>query len=342
MKRPACIVFDVGGTTLRASVVTSQGRLVAPPLRMETPNIWNYPHEPLARVQTRLVDVLVATTRHLQQQYRHLALRHVGIAMAGPVTHDGVVRHVSGLWGHRGHQFPLLARLKRQLHLRYLIVNDMTAAAAYYGSLPPYRRARWIAVITVSSGVGSKVVDTHTREVLLDPAGISGELGHVRVDRSPTALRCECGVRGHVQGLCSGRAAERLARRLAQEQPRRFRASRLWRLTRGRPQRMTTYHLAEAVRRQDRFALDVLDRVTEPLARAIALLVGTIGIERVILVGGFALGVGQPYLRALQRHLVHIGCYGRSAAATRALVCLGQRNDAQGLLGVGRLVQQGA
>ena len=340
MKTPHGIAFDIGGTSFRAGVVTPQGRLLSPPLRRDTPNVWRHRGEPIRRVQERLVDMIVSTTRALQARHPRVPLRHIGIAMAGSITAQGVVRHSSGIWGHRGRRFPLLARLRRRMPVRWRIVNDMTAAAAYYGSLPQHRRHRWIAVITVSSGIGSKVFDTQRGEVLLDPDGISGELGHVRMDRSPDALRCECGVRGHVQGLCSGRAAERLARQLARRQPRRFRHSRLWRMTEGQPQRITTFQLATASRAGDALALDVVQRVTAPLAHAIAVLVGTIGIERVIVIGGFALGVGQPYARALQQHLLRIGCFGRTPAATRRLVQLGVRGDVQGLIGAGLLAQQ--
>ena len=333
------IAFDIGGTSLRAGIVTPRGTLLGCPLRLATPNVWTHRHLSIGRVQDQLVELIVQTTRRLQHRYPHLRLCDAGISMAGSITAQEVVRHSSGLWGNRGHNFPLLARLRRRLPLHWMVVNDMTAAAAYYGALPRFRRTRWIAVITVSSGVGSKVFDTRRGEALLDPDGISGELGHVRIDPSPEALRCECGVRGHVQALCSGRAAERLAQRLARKHPRRFRASRLHRLTGGRARRITTFHLAAAMRQRDPFALDVLDRVTAPLAQAIAVLVGAVGIERVIVIGGFALGVGRPYLRALQRQLTRIGCFGRSAAATRALVCLGRCGDTHALLGVGKLVR---
>lgn len=337
---PHCIVFDIGGTTLRAGVVAPSGRLIAPPLRFETPNVWNHPRASLVRVQQRLVETIIAVVRQLQRRYPSLQLRQVGIAMAGPITAQGVVRHASGLWGSGGCNFPLAARLRRRLALRWRVVNDMTAAAAYYGSLPRFRRYRWIAVITVSSGVGSKVFDTQRGEVLLDPAGVSGELGHVRIDDSPTALRCECGTRGHVQGLCSGRAAERIARATARANHRQFQRSRLWRMTGGNAARITTFHLASAIRAHDGVAQGILDRVTTPLAQAIAVLVGTVGIERVVLIGGFALGVGTPYLRAIQQHLMRLGCYGRAPSQIKALVCLGEPGDVHGLIGAGLMVQR--
>lgn len=335
---PYCIAFDIGGTTLRAGVVTPSGRLLGRPLRLATPNIWNRRGASIGRVQCELVELIAETVQQLQHRHPRLRLRRAGIAMAGSVAADGTMRHASGLWGDRGQHFPLQQRVQQRLRMRCLVVNDMTAAAAYYGSLPQFHRTRWIAVITVSSGVGGKVFDTARGEVLVDPDGISGELGHVRIDPSPTALRCECGVRGHVQGLCSGRAAERLAQQLAREQRARFRRSRLWTLAEGHASRITTHHLATASRRGDVLALDVLDRVTAPLAHAISVLVGTVGIEQVIIIGGFALGVGQPYLRALQRQLLRFGCFGRSDAAIRKLVCLGRRGDTHALRGVGRLI----
>ena len=180
MKRPYCIAFDIGGTQLRAGIVLPRGRLLGSPLRLDAPTVWNRPRASIGHVQTELVESIVRIAQQLRRAHPRLVLRDVGISMAGSITAKGVVRHSSGLWGSRGHDFPLAHELQRRASLRWRVVNDMTASATYYGSRPAFQRFRWIAVITVSSGVGGKVFDTKHQDVLLDPAGISGEIGHVR------------------------------------------------------------------------------------------------------------------------------------------------------------------
>lgn len=77
------------------------------------------------------------------------------------------------------------------------------------------------------------------------------------------------------------------------------------------------------------------------MAQVLNVLVGSVGIEKIIIVGGFALGVGSPYLRALHRNWIRLGSFGRTAREIRGLVNLGIPDDHSGLIGAGILVQAG-
>ena len=90
----------------------------------------------------------------------------------------------------------------------------------------------------------------------------------------------------------------------------------------------------------DRFSLTILDQVTLPMAQALGVLVGSVGVEKIIFVGGFALGVGKPYLKSVQNNLLRVGMFGRRSRDIKSLVALGQRDDDSGLIGAGLLVQR--
>ena len=64
----------------------------------------------------------------------------------------------------------------------------------------------------------------------------------------------------------------------------------------NRPSKIDGRHLGTGAKARDRFALTVLDQVTLPMAQALGVLVGSVGVEKIIFVGGFALGVGKPLL----------------------------------------------
>jgi glucokinase len=97
--------------------------------------------------------------------------------------------------------------------------------------------------------------------------------------------------------------------------------------------------LASGAKIGDRFVLSILDQVTLPLAHALNVLVGSVGVEKIIVVGGFALGVGPPYLRALRSNWIRLGSFGRTSREIKDLVTLGISDDYSGLIGAGILVQ---
>ena len=103
-----------------------------------------------------------------------------------------------------------------------------------------------------------------------------------------------------------------------------FHLSILARWTDRQAGRITPEHLAAGAKAGDRFALSILDQVTFPLAQALNVLVGSVGIEKIVLVGGFALGLGS---------------FGSTAVEVRDLVTLGIPDDYSGLIGAGILVQ---
>ena len=93
-----------------------------------------------------------------------------------------------------------------------LSLNDVSAAAWYLSSRT---RARRFLVVTVSSGIGSKLFDRDHPAGVIDDPPYAGEIGHVVVDPGDDAPLCGCGGRGHLGAISSGRGTERLARERA-------------------------------------------------------------------------------------------------------------------------------
>ncbi|MFC1599205.1 ROK family protein, partial [Candidatus Omnitrophota bacterium] len=355
----------------------------------------------LSAKQKVTVDLTVEAVERMRQKYPNLELNEVGVSFGAVVTHDGIVRNASVLWGEASCGYDFKAALEEKLTpgTRVTVINDVSAATWRYKDLKKF------CLITVSSGLAEKVFDWDLDSVYklnLDSEGVAGEMGHVivnpeaqrravvlaikRAHRHRYAFRrsrlyaltnaepekitagllveaakfndefalgvladadaplCACGNVADLCSYASGPAVQRLARRIAGKDFRGFQASLLYAYTSGDAEAITTEHIAQAAQEGDAFALSILDEATFYLALRILQLSADLGLEKFIITGGFALGVGQPYFESLRNNLVEL-CHssgfftGWDDERIRSLVEPAVGDDNDGLLGMGYFVQ---
>lgn len=322
-------VLDVGGTTLRVGTYDPTRGALSRVRRTPVDGMHRDPGAPVPVLQQRVVDQIV---REVTMHTAGRPPQALGVAFAGPITAGGLVLAAPTVWGRRGDPLPLAELLTERTGAPAVVVNDLTAAAWRYAADEPGD----FCLLTVSSGIGNKVF--RGGEVLVDADGHGGELGHWACDLSPDAPLCDCGSRGHLGAIASGRGVLAATRRAAQSERAAFRSSRLGELCAGRTEHIDNRAIAGAVRAGDPFATEVLRATLTPLAQAIAGVFASIGVCRYILMGGFALAVGEPYRRLLVAELARLGCFGLSSGQVDGMVSLGVADDDHGLIGMGRLL----
>lgn len=155
---------------------------------------------------------------------------------------------------------------------------------------------------------------------------------------------CECGNLADLCSYSSGPAIVRAAQRMAQHNMARFQESRLAHFCNGQINAIDTYRIAEAAKVADPLTEEILEQGTYFLALSILQLCAALGLNQVVISGGFANGVGQPYFEALHRnltrHLFPSGFFTNwTEADLRSLIlpCADADNDA--LIGIGLWVQ---
>ncbi|MGE7415003.1 ROK family protein [Methylobacterium tarhaniae] len=212
---------------------------------------------------------------------------------------------------------------------RIRVVNDLSAAG--YGFL---RHAHDDAcIVTVSSGIGHKVF--LDGKPAIGPSGRGGEIGHLRVDFSEEAPLCECGARGHLGALACGRAVPEQAVRLARRDPGAFARSSLAAPVAGQARRVDSHLVARTFKAGDPWAMALVGVLAAPLGQALAGIHAAVGVERFVIMGGFAQALGPAYLALV----------GQAAAASTwdfgqvwgRMLELGEMGDDAGLIGAGRL-----
>lgn len=303
----ATLVFDVGGTTTRAGLFDpARSRLVrwasAP-----TPNHLDFPEAPFERLRDQLLALMQRLGDSLAGD--DLVTR-VDVAFAGPIDASGNVLAAPTVWGAlQRRPFPLKDHLARRWPSAHIcVLNDVTAAGYRY-----LRSHEDFCIVTVSSGIGNKVfVGGHA---VVGSHGMGGELGHLRVDESPSAPECECGGRGHLGAVASGRGILNQAR------------------LRAPGKALTSGDLVAAFHRGEAWAVQTIEHGAAPLGWTLAAMHLGIGVERFVLVGGFALALGEPY-REMVAGAAASRCWDGGRGWT-SRVELGVNDDASGLIGAG-------
>ncbi|MEE1752151.1 ROK family protein [Streptomyces sp. SP18CS02] len=329
MSEHACTVVDLGGTTLRIARYDADTGAVTDIRRTPTDGMARHPGAPVPELQNRVAEQLASLAAEAVRRHRSGAL---AVAFAGPVTADGRIVTAPTVWGARGEPLPLRLLLEERLGVPVVVVNDLTAAVWRYVDT---HGDQAFCLITVSSGIGTKIY--RAGEVLLDPEGHGGELGHWTCDPSPQAPLCDCGGRGHLGGIASGRGTLAAARRAAQADPAGYARSYLG-LAAPDAELLDNRVLVAAVRAADTFATAVLREGIAHLASAINSVFTSIGVRRYVLMGGFALAVGPRYAELLTEELERLGCFGLSPQDIRRMIVLGEPDDDHGLIGAGRLL----
>jgi threonine dehydrogenase-like Zn-dependent dehydrogenase/predicted NBD/HSP70 family sugar kinase len=321
------IVVDVGGTTTRLALAEN-GQLTGPPLRVPTPS----PRIGVAEPAGPLLDLIAEHVGRLRTTLPGGRVDAIGVALGAVVTKAGVMRNASTLWLTPATGLDVAAALRERLPgVPVTVVNDVAAAPWHYQDLGRFVYA------TISTGVAIKVFDATlpgSSKVLLDPDWLGGESGHTVVEPSAldavpggaaAAFRlgraaaagdpraraelerldlpwCECGGVADLCAYASGPGSIRVAAAQARRSPA-FAGSVLAELAGADPDRIDGRLLAAAAARGDAFTAAVLARVTRPLAARLLHLCSDVGVDRVVIAGGFAHGVGTPWFDALRANV---------------------------------------
>ncbi|PYE94781.1 glucokinase [Rhizobium sp. PP-F2F-G38] len=184
------LAFDLGGTDLRAAIVSRAG---------EVRQSLTVPTRARDGVDA-VLDQMASLAEKLTAQAGH-EIAGVGLGAPGPLDPvAGIMIAPPTLAG--WHDVPVVERLSARLGLPVFLDNDANVAALgewHYGA---GRGFETVLFITVSTGIGGGVV-SHGR-IFHGSRGLAVEIGHMTLSGSgPT---CLCGNVGCFEALASGTA----------------------------------------------------------------------------------------------------------------------------------------
>lgn len=317
------LVYEIGGSTIRAALVDGPTLRIIKQARVATPNLHTHGHRGFAGI----IAALNITLRDLALAVRgNTDPDGVAVGYPAPISPQGIALMSPTLLGAEYDRLIDVAKLASEAtgNRRIIVMNDVTACGYRYVK-DGYTD---FALINVGSGIGNKIFIRG--EPMTGPGGRGGEIGHFTVDPSPQAPLCECGGRGHLAGIASGRGVTRWIMAAALNDLENFRQSALGQTKDWAD--IDSIRIASAFREGDEWVARQVGEATRYLSQAIAGLHTGLGIETFILVGGFALALGARY-----REMLALQCAESSWSLGQdwnAMISLGEPGDEDGLIGL--------
>ena len=320
-------MFDIGGTNIRGAVYDGESDQLISCEREETPSFHVYPNMHAGALRSLLYEAISRIAKKLLHDDDP---EIVSIGFPGPVNSQGIVLRAPTVWGGDNDPEPVASRIEKLWpKAQIFVANDLTCAG--YCFLKEKNES--LCVVTVSSGIGHKIFINGRPQT--GASGRGGELGHLRVDFTDTAPVCDCGETGHLGALASGRATYFHVQRRRQQDPVGFDNSSLNALFNGDLSNLENHVIAGAFHAGDDWTLGLIKDMAEPLGRALAAIHSIIGVERFVIIGGFANSLGSEYLSLLGQ--AASSCEWDLNQDWNQMLEIGIEGDNSGLIGAGRL-----
>jgi glucokinase len=317
---PPVLGVDLGGTKILAGVVDAEHRILG---RAKRPTPAKEGPEALSRaIAGAALDALADAGVDAQD------LGGAGVGSPGPLdSARGVILFSANL---AVRDYPLGPDLSTALGGRPVLVqNDVRVGGYGEFRLGAGRGFTDILAAFVGTGIGGCVIVDG--KIVGGATGNAGEIGHLLLkEKGP---RCGCGRRGCMEALASRTAITRRLRKAV----RRGVSTVLGDKFKGKADRLKSGDLAAAYHAGDPLAVREVHRAARYLGRGLGGLMNVLGPQIVIIGGGVAEALGEPYIDIV-----------RSAAREQALadpeghirIELAERGDDAGILGASLLARE--
>ncbi len=260
--------IDMGATHLSAALGDFSARILE---EVEIPfQIADGPQKCLEQADHVLRELLV------KRNITPADLSGIGLGVPGPVvTELGTVMAPPIMPG--WDRFPIRASLEEKWKTSVTLNNDAELGALGEWAYGAGRGERNVAFIKVGSGIGAGLMIN--RQIYGGTTGSAGEIGHLTVDENGPL--CACGNHGCLEAFAGGHAIAAQARYLVASGKRTLLSEKSFHM-------LTAQDVAEAARRGDLSAQEILKRSGTYIGIAIAGLINLINPSTVIIGGGVA------------------------------------------------------
>ncbi len=266
------IGIDLGGTDIKAGLVSTDGTLVS---RLQSSTRAN---EGPKAVATRIAKIIRQIITEAGGE--EIQAKLIGIGLGAPglvIPEDGIVHFSPNFPG--WHEIPLLAYLSSALTdlegVPLFIDNDVNVMALgelHHGAGRGYEN---LVTLTLGTGVGGGIVIN--REVYHGSRHAAGEVGHAIVE--PTGRQCGCGNQGCLEAYAGAQhIVERTLQKITEENLQ----------TSLNSENLTPKQIAEAATAGDKLARDIFAETGRYIGIALTSIAHILNPQIAIIGGGIA------------------------------------------------------
>jgi len=275
---------DVGGTTIKAGIVSTGGAIV---YQNKFPTLADKgPAAVVRQINEAVLDAV--------RQSGHETVGAIGVGCPGVVDDEGVVKAPPNFvdWD----EVPL----KRELGLLFpgipiAVENDANAAAiaeSKFGAGVQY--PNFLFVIW-GTGVGGGLIMNH--KIFRGPTGGAGEIGHISIDYN--GPQCNCGNVGCVEAYVGQRYLSQRSAQKLQKHP----ESRILQLIGGDLSKIEPVYISQAAHDGDTVAREILIEAGQLLGVALASVMNIMDL-RISIIGGGISAAGDFVMQSVQDSVV--------------------------------------
>lgn len=260
--------IDMGATHISIALADFTARIIQ---ESEFPLDINHgPEACLAQANQNLTDLLTSQGLNISD------LSAIGVGVPGPVIKEAgmvIAPPIMPGWDH----YPIRATLEKMWRFPVTLNNDAELGALGEWAYGAGRGEKNIAYIKVGSGIGAGLI--LNQQIYGGTTGAAGEIGHLTIDENGPL--CNCGNHGCLEAFAGGHAIAQQGQLLAG-------SGRRTLLSEVPPKEITAHEVAEAARRGDIHAQEILRRAGTFIGIAIAGLINLFNPSIVIIGGGVA------------------------------------------------------
>jgi len=263
---------DVGGTTIKLARFKSGGALE------ETFEIRTDRSDKGANVFRDLAKAITVRTPDLS------SIEGIGVGVPGPVKDTTVFNAVNVGWGTLDVKVKMGEALGKDIPI--YVENDANLAAL--GEYYTHKNISSMVLIALGTGIGGGIITNGT--IWTGSNAAAGELGHMKLRTSGN--KCACGNIGCFETFSSAKAI----RRKAQEQMSKGRDTVM-----KKADRISAKTVFDAAKMGDELALEIIDKASYYIARAIQIVTVTVDPD-VVYIGGGLSKAGRFFIDKIEAH----------------------------------------
>lgn len=311
------IGVDLGGTTIKFAILTEDGEI-----QTKWSEVTDNSEE-----GSKIVPTIIESIKDQLELYNMSPDDFYGIGMGSPGTIDLEKGTVIGAYNLN---WKTLQHVKEQIEaetgLPFFIDNDANVAALGERWTGAGNQEKDVVFVTLGTGVGGGIIAEG--QLLHGAAGAAGEIGHITVD--PQGYECTCGKKGCLETVASATGVTRLARDMADK----YAGESTLKFMIDDGQLVTSKDVFDHAKEGDKFALRVVDQVTNYLGLACGNIGNLLNPSTIVLGGGVS-KAGTFLLERVQRHFEE---YSFPTVRESTKIRLAELGNDAGVIGASSLV----